>query len=376
MPRSWTIMIYFAGDNNLGEEMIWALKDIENWRFSHEGQAQKDNVKVMALFETMGPEIPIDFDDLAAARYRASSAEYVRKRKTPQKAFLEARQEVLAAPGGQPDGKVQPVGDILKKFMMETIDNFPADRYMLVLSGHGSGAVGDFLPGDKRIVSLTIPKLGKVLREVREQLGKEIEILGMDACQMNMTEVACEVQNAVKFMVGAEGFTPNTGWPYERVLGILNNIDPAKNIAVQPKDFAEKIVQQYVGYYLDFTAADLSTDISVLDLSRFSAVQDRLVDFTNALGITKETKRKRVEREKQPGATPSQLLTGMIGATALADASLCQAMVLARRDAQGYKREQYVDLWGLCERLIANLDQLEKYARLKEACQSIKLDDG
>ena len=54
----WTIMIYFGGDNNLGEEMIWALKDIQAWRRSNPDA----NIKVCALFDAGGPPVRIPDD--------------------------------------------------------------------------------------------------------------------------------------------------------------------------------------------------------------------------------------------------------------------------------------------------------------------------
>src|SRR5205085_2955495 len=116
-----------------------------------------------------------------------------------------------------------------------TIEHHPAKHYMLVLSGHGSGAVGDFLTGNKRAVGLTIPELREALTAIQDHFrekthedrpylnDEKIDILGLDSCVMGMVEVAYEVRNYVSYLVGAEGFEPNTGWPYDRILRRLRS---------------------------------------------------------------------------------------------------------------------------------------------------------
>jgi hypothetical protein len=52
----WSIMIYFGGDNNLSEEMIWAIKDIQSWRRSQSGPRK---VKVSILFDAGAHQYPL-----------------------------------------------------------------------------------------------------------------------------------------------------------------------------------------------------------------------------------------------------------------------------------------------------------------------------
>src|SRR5262249_27769420 len=51
---TWTIMVYFAGDTGLGQEMIWALKAIRETE-------RPKGIKVVALFDGGGP--PTTFTD-------------------------------------------------------------------------------------------------------------------------------------------------------------------------------------------------------------------------------------------------------------------------------------------------------------------------
>src|SRR5262249_30213292 len=119
-------------------------------------------------------------------------------------------------------------------FIFSSVKRFPSVKYpnrMLVLSGHGSGAIGDFLTDDHAKLgqprSLTIPRLRDSFKQARTDLiglgaiGKDeplIQVLGMDSCLMSMAEVAYEVQDHVSFLVASEGFVPNAGWPYKLLL--------------------------------------------------------------------------------------------------------------------------------------------------------------
>src|SRR5262245_6411898 len=62
-----------------------------------------------------------------------------------------------------------PVQSTLIDFVRKTITDNPANKYMLVLSGHGSGAVEDFLGGNRELSGLTIPELGESLKELQDE---------------------------------------------------------------------------------------------------------------------------------------------------------------------------------------------------------------
>jgi Clostripain family len=357
----WTIMIYFGGDNNLAEEMIWGIKDIQAWRAAD----PKANVKVCLLFDGGGPPVPIDDDKLVV--YKRAALHAILDAGVEERNEVDQRRAERRIPP-----KVLPIKDTLKEFVNDVLGKFEAKRYMLVLAGHGSGAVGDFLTGDKRVFGLTIRGLGEVLKAVQKEHGTEqkpiIDILGMDSCQMSMAEVACEVQGAVQLMVGTEGFQPNAGWPYANVLGLLND----KKIAAEPGGFAEAIVRAHIGYYLDYALADLSTDMSVVNLTKFDDLQKALKRLTSALGFKRQTERQFESIAKLPAKELRAKLKAM--PTTLSDSRLTDSILLAHWYAQGYKRQQYVDLWDFCDQLFNRLADFNS-AEIKEvsdACNDIK----
>ena len=109
----------------------------------------------------------------------------------------------------------------------------PSMHRMLILSGHGSGAVGDFLTdnhsknGQHWLVDY--PGTSKGPRERRKTMAarptyrepdaKSINVLGMDSCLMSMAEVCYQVRDSVAYLVGSEGFVQDAGWPYGFLIG-------------------------------------------------------------------------------------------------------------------------------------------------------------
>jgi hypothetical protein len=367
--KDWTIMVYLGADNNLGQEMIWALKDIYQ-------TDPGDRIKVVALFDGGGR--PRRFDP--------------QKDRDEMKELPKAR----GANGGQkPPADVPPGGDgavliasdetptqsgasvdsiekTLKSFILDTIkdDENLAQHYMLILSGHGSGVIGEFLPAQKRLFGLTIPTLKSVLRAVKAKLddregSKKIDILGLDACEMSMTEIAYEVGEQVDYVIGAEGFQPNTGWPYDRVIRLFSDPKISKN----PASVCENIVKSNIQFYLDYTTADLSVDTSALDVSseskKLSGLKAALSKFTAAMEVKEETEEEAKARLKmQMDDSDKEKLDTELERrkkdSGFSDKDLVDAIVLARREAQGYKNEQFVDLWDFCDLLIRRLKHLEQ----------------
>ncbi len=322
--NQWTVMVYMAADNTLVGESIWALTEINSVNF---GSA----MEVVALFDSAPPEV-------VTKRFVFSEkTQGVRPNQKPAlledlgKKFNEIPpDETDKNKQGVTGTKAKPTSPeivntasdyrLLQHFLTTTIKAQRADKYLLVLSGHGSGAVGDFLTSDNPKGNLSITDLKKVLNAVKKDaLKRKIDILGMDSCLMSMVEVCYEVRNSVELLVGAEGFEPETGWPYRQILGALND-----NATMGTNQLAELIVNKHIEYYKNFATAGLSIDQSVCDLTQI----DELADAIRELAET---------------------MTANLSTPAVQD-----ALLLAHWRAQSYKSEQYVDLWDFCDLLQHN----------------------
>jgi len=298
---------------------------------SHQRRTDITSLDIEGTIEKLGISLPVEGADADA------ETRYQLQRQELQSRGLSG--DYARVPTPRPRLNVENSADpeVLKNFICESMRDHRAKRYMVVLSGHGNGSVGDFLldtnpsrPGEPPS-SLSIPNLKWVFDKVREYRyaaddgtwryvlpnKKRVAILGMDSCMMSMAEVAGELKDDVDFVVGSEGFVPNTGWPYHRILEALKT-----NSAIEPEELARTIVQRYIVYYGDYEAAGTSTDQSVCDLQQLKPVlESEIKDLAVAL---KE---------------------------GLAEPGIKEAIVLAHWEAQSYKAEQYTDLYDFCERL-------------------------
>jgi len=134
--------------------------------------------------------------------------------------------------------------DILKMFVEYGMTEFPAQKTMLVLQDHGyswRGICQDETNGD---VLMPIDGLGNALETVRADMGKPVDLLAFDACNMMNLEIVYELKDAVPYIVGSQTMVPFDGLPYRMFISDLV-ADPG----LSPAELAANIVYEYVEYY-------------------------------------------------------------------------------------------------------------------------------
>ncbi len=311
--------VYLAGDNNLSDEMVWNLQEMK----AAAGEpAVREGVDVEALFDPRGG---------APRRYDFKAS---------------------AEPGSLPAAKpVRPKTENPAKLLKQLVALRPEGRRVLVLSGHGSSAVGDFLDDKTEATSLSIPRLGKILERT------PIDILGLDSCQMSTVEVGYEVSGSVAYLVASEGPVLNTGWPYRQVLASV-----AENRTESSEAIARAVAESYLRFYRDYEIAGVSTDISVTDLSKIGLVGKALRQLARAL---KEPLAK-LAADGLDEAQESDENSPANEARAVRD-----VVVLAHWSAQSYKCDRYTDVADFAEQLLRfsagqtgpAIDEVRKAAR-------------
>jgi len=322
----WTVMIYLAGNNSLSEECVYALTDMSI-------STKSDKMAVVAQLNT-------GVHDSTTIR--------IEKGMTPEE-IHDKLKKALTNSNGHTSGMGSTRNRIFN-FVKYCKDSFPADHYMLVLSGHGSGTMGDFLNEDRRGKGFSIIDLGGLIEDIKKQvfLGKNLDILGLDTCLMSMTEIAYLIHNHVDVMIGAEGFEPMAGWPYARVLKKVNELHG------DPKLLAKKIVCEYIDHYRVYQAANLSVDQSACDLNQ-------AVDLMKAINSLATVLKGRLERYEENRAG--------------SNAPVRDAVILAHWEAQLYKNEQYTDLYDFCtllkERLAGKELAGKEYDDVRKVCQNV-----
>jgi hypothetical protein len=293
----FAFVVYLAGDNDLSEEMVWSLQEI---KAASGDPSVRAGIDLSALLDPRDGE-PRLYD------------------------FPLSVEKPLHPPTEDPAG-------LLERLVARSVGG----RRMLVLSGHGSGAVQDFLSDEQPASFLSIPRLGRILE------GISIEILGLDSCQMSTIEVGYEVRRSVGYLVASEGPVLNTGWPYRQILGSV-----AERRTISSAAIARAVAESYLLFYRDYEIAGVSTDIAVSDLSRIGLVSEAVGELARAMTASlSELAADGLEEAIELGElNPAATRPG--GGRAVRD-----AIVLAHWSAQSYKCDRYTDLHDFVSQLL------------------------
>ena len=252
--ESWTVMVFVNADNNL-EKFGW-----EDLR-SMEMVGSTSRINIVAQFDT----------------YTGSARRY-HIQKSSDMSWISA----VSSPILQELGEVN-MGDpsTLVDFVRFSVERFPADKYALIVWNHGTGfkrPVRNISFDDTFNDSITIPELGWALSQATGYTGRPIEFLGLDACVMNLVEVAYEVSPYVRVMVASQENEPAQGWDYYQWLSQLT----AKPF-MEGFELARVVVDAYMSFY-----SYGSVTLSAVDLGKMNRLADALDHF--AMAVMSDTK--------------------------------------------------------------------------------------
>ena len=216
------------------------------------------------------------------------------------------------------------VPDTVCDFVRWATARAPADRYALILWGHGSGfrqagpppaspdragrlhgrdgtrgllfsraadlkagrggfgdedAMGGGVDIDPANItadvvarhSIEMDELKTTLAGVKEILGHELDLLGMDACLMASVEVLAQVAGCTQVFVGSEHIYTTYGWPYGKVLSML-----CENADVPAAELATWIVQSSYDFYDESEKAAWPVTLCAMDCAKWGAFSEQL----------------------------------------------------------------------------------------------------
>lgn len=162
-------------------------------------------------------------------------------------------------------------GSTLRDFVTFSAENFPADRYMLLLWDHGGGTVDGFAY-DERFHNDTMMSISE-LDQALSEAGVVFDMIGFDCCLMSTVETAFMVEKHADFMVASQRVEPGTGWHYTPWLEAL-----AKNPSMPTPELGKVIIDSYIAEGRGgFSGSELT--LSMTDLSYIPALFAELYQF-------------------------------------------------------------------------------------------------
>ncbi|MEC9354387.1 MAG: clostripain-related cysteine peptidase, partial [Candidatus Thermoplasmatota archaeon] len=241
---SWLFMLYLAGDNNLDsagdediEEMakigstenVWLLVLQDKWstddtsiQFVRSGEI--DVLPLWVVNQTWGNEV--DTGDFTVARDWAEWA--------------------------------------IRAFSIDS-------KLMLDFWNHGGGIYGCCWDDNNNHNFLSYSELSTILQALSSSYGK-LELVGFDACLMQMAETLVELGEYANFIVAAEETEPGDGWEYNYFLD-----DLVANPGMDGGELGEAIV---VGYFELYGNSGGET-LSVVNASYRAQITQLLDDFAS-----------------------------------------------------------------------------------------------
>lgn len=228
VEANWTVVLYFAGDNNLGE--------VKQFLFN------------LHCLEKVGSTQQVHFISLID-RYENGDTQvfYVEKDNLTEIPLADVNANWTDEVNmGDPD--------VLVDFTSYCIDNYPAKHYDVKLANHGGGWRGicwdDTSGGD----NLDLLELEDAFTRIDAKLGRKLDMISTEACLVGMAEFAYQLRNVADFYVGSEAYSfggeeyddkPDVigNWVYDKVYGRLVE-DPG----MTPEEFGDAIIEEFNPY--------------------------------------------------------------------------------------------------------------------------------
>ncbi|MCM2267726.1 MAG: clostripain-related cysteine peptidase [Elusimicrobiales bacterium] len=246
--KKWTIMVFMNGKNDLKDAMLANINMMEVGGSNNEVNVVAELGKIGGLLSWGG-----------------SRRLYITK---------DADTDKISSTVLMKTKKVD-LGDYKRAvdFVKWAKQYFPAEKYMFIISNHGSGFMDPRQEtkgisfDDETGNYIRTKQIGQLMRE-----AGGADILAYDACLMQMGEVLAETGDSAKIIVGAEETIPGLGFPYHTILPKLAGAASAESLAAL-------IVRDFAAFYKPMNKG---VHLSAIRSDKLPAFYAAVKDFTAA----------------------------------------------------------------------------------------------
>ena len=305
----WTVMVFMNGDNNL------------------ENYALIDFIEMASITYNPQVNVVVQMDRIPGESYSYGDWTHTLRFQLAQGKTPTISEALSPQESELPKGKEVNMGDpeSLKSFVKWAMKKYPARQYMLIVWDHGDGwlkrhtvrirrnskaaravRLDDFkaanairvargaeplqldfsldqtLDVPHRSISMDVSNKDRLyMREIQDKLEeslgpKRLNLLGFDACLMQMVENGFAMRRVADVMVGSEELEPEDGWQYSHWLAIL-----MANPTMDAVSLGKELVASYKDTYSTTTP---DTTLSAVDLSG-----ERMQTFAEAISALADT---------------------------------------------------------------------------------------
>ena len=287
--NEWTLMVYIAGDNDL---------DSVNFGSSY-GSFFQQNVDLILSEKNEKVNIVI-FYDRWSGQWEYGTQNSWRPVLRPENkkgtvVYTIKNEELIdiSEEFGIKTGDIMDCGDAknLEKFIIKSMELFPAKRFHLDLSSHGAGIDGinydyssrnNMSLGNKENNSLSevIGKVyGNLSASILNKTGKKLDVISFDACLMGMLEVNYELSiHNVEYIVSSQQVIPGAGFPYDKMINGMHNKSNKTYVSNLTSDYSNLYYNMNGGQYGGFSLTSVEANKIQFDiaLDKLGEVFDKL----------------------------------------------------------------------------------------------------
>jgi hypothetical protein len=227
--KDWTILVYMQADNDLRPYAFWDLVEMES-AFSGR-RANGSTLKMDVL-------VHLDSDqDRKLRRFHMFQSQNKITNQGADHYKGYTVKDISSPITHEFDEDIEsqkPQKQTFQEFIEWGMAQYPSKHYMVVVWGHGQGwssspavqfggVATDY--SDNQRISVT--EIRESLESIRNfsVTGEKVDVLAADACLMQTVEVASELGNEAKYVIGSTQIQNFMGLPYRRIFYEINTGD-------------------------------------------------------------------------------------------------------------------------------------------------------
>ncbi len=165
----------------------------------------------------------------------------------------------------------------LTDFINFSKENYPADRYGLIMWNHGGGAISGFGYDETQVGDDTLS-----IDEIEIGLnnsGIKFDFVGFDACLMATVETAYMLKDNSDYLIASEELEPGTGWDYTAILnGLSGNTD------IETVELGKIIADSFIASNEDIFYEEEAT-LSVINVNQMDQVINTLTEYMKQIDV-------------------------------------------------------------------------------------------
>jgi len=254
----WTVLVYSNGDNDLEPYLLEDMNEMEM-------VGSTEHVNIVVQMDRTPSYDASNGDWATTRRYRIE--------KDADSRLIGSR--LLLDMGEQNMGTEAALTD----FLLWGLDNFPADRYQIVMEGHGDGWSGisqDFTDNHDRLTLEGVVNSVRGFNQARN--AGAVEVLEFDVCYWAMLECDWALRDTARYIIGSEDIDPSPGQAYNTYLA---NLTLHPNMTAS--ELAQAAVQAFGESYTDgkFWPEDNDTfTLSAIDSSKVALLAQKFDELS------------------------------------------------------------------------------------------------